>query len=222
MKIVELTTAALALTLILAACGGKDAGGGGEGGGETAGLAKSALVGSWSGPFGSFTLGEDDKGKLTLKNCGYEILGPGQIKMPEDVSTCEEKSYEGEVRLEGYEVAIGDPAKMMHKFSAYLDGAGALHLGMSVRQDVSPLKGKVGDVTVGMFDTLKVAADGTCTLSSKMEDGPKPAKCRFEKAGEVEVFVYEHKGEEEGMVYLAKEGLVVPANVHQMAFTKGK
>lgn len=223
MHIVHLRASAIALALTFAACGGKGTDGGGEAGGGEPGLDAAALVGTWSGTFGTFTLA-DGKGKLVLRNCGYEVEGPGRIKMPEDTSKCDENTYEGEVRVKGYEIAIGDPAKMMHKFGAYLDAAGQLHLGISVRQDVSKLENKAGDVTVSMFDTLHVGADGKCTLTSKMDrkEGPKDVPCRFETVGGKEIFVYTSEGEEQGMVYLAKEGLVVPDSVEAMVFTKGK
>ena len=219
MNIIGLRFSVLALALAVAACGGKDSGGGAPG----AGIDAAALAGSWSGAFGSFTFA-DGKGKLTLKSCGYEVLGPGRIKMPDDASKCDDKTYEGEVRLEGYEIAIGDPAKRMDKFGAYIDAGGQLHVGISVRQDVSKLENKAGDVTVGMFDTIHVGADGKCTLTSKMhkDEGPEPVPCRFEVVDGQEVFVYEADGEEQGMVYLAKEGLVVPDSVQAIALTKGK
>lgn len=229
----RILTLSLAFTLSLAAasaCGGK----GGDAGGtasntttkdtpEEGAFDIAQLSGTWQGPFGTLTVKAPGEATLELRNCAYEILGAGRIKMPDDPGTCEAKTYRGELRLKPHTLSIGDAKEGFHNFAAYLDAAGALHLGISGRAKIGRLEDKAGTFKITMFDTLTVSADGTCIVTSEMkrEDGAQAAPCRFETHDGQEIFLYTLPGEkEEGLVWLPTEQLLVPPAIAAMAFVK--
>jgi hypothetical protein len=173
---------------------------------------------------------DDGSVDLAVKNCGYEKISPGVMKLGDPASCNSEDKHTGKLVLKPNEIGIEQPDGTTYLYSAYLDKAGKLHAGVGgADKVVIPLgPDKKGDIETGMFVTINIGDKG-CTMKDKMDkdETPKPTACRWEDKDGKTLFIWSRpdrfekdKTEEVGMVYLKDEGLLVRGDIEQMVYEK--
>jgi hypothetical protein len=145
---------------------------------------REAATGTWTGEFGTLEFRTDGTATFTIHNCGITPTKPGFGTV---TAGCDPTVYSGTLSVDAHAYGITETDGGTVHINAYVDGDGALHVGMGAVGAVGA--DRTGTVELWLHDTLKIGK-GTCTWAPFASGKKLTAKCAYRTGGGRTVLVF--------------------------------